>query len=1005
VTSSEKEPSVNGSFDLALHLSLVTRHPSLVTMKDRWEQIDNLFHAALERESAERAVFLGEACGDDQTLRKEVESLLASHHQAGSFIESPAADLAADLIAESQTRLPVGRSVGPYKIVTLLGTGGMGEVYLAQDTRLRRRVALKILPASFSQEADRIRRFQQEARAVSALNHPNIVTIFEIGEAEGLRFIATEYVEGETLRHQISRRMPAIPQALNIAIQVAGALAAAHQAGIAHRDIKPENIMLRPDGYVKVVDFGLAKLAERQASVHTSPAQSSHNVSTNPGIVMGTVSYMSPEQARGRRVDVRSDIFSLGIVLYEVLTGRLPFAGETASDIIASILREEPPPLCEHRPDAPAELQNIVSKALLKDCEQRYQNVKELFHDLEDLKRDLDALARLGNLTPSGETTDPVTHRTTSSAEYFITQIKQHKVGAGIAAVLIMLALGAVGLRLYRTAAPREVSPPTAQNNLKFTNLKFTKMTSTGDSIWVISPDGKFAIYTTPEGDGWSMMVRQLATAGTARLAHFPASIREWNGAISPDSNFIYCAMGDAAHPGEDYIERIPMLPGRSQRVIERVNSGVSFSPDGQRVAFVRQLSPDERAIILADSSGGNEQVLARRLDQTVYLGNLAWSPDGSLIAAQVIDSQDNYDLIGVRLDDGTEVSLSRQDWRYIRNIVWLPDGSGIVISARDRISSLEQLWVVSYPDGIAQRLTPELLSFEGVSITSDGSKILTSQGDRPADIWLASKGDANRAVKLTPNTASYGLLDWTPDGRVVYDLNSPSGANIWIMDADGSNRRQLTFGPGYNAYPAVTADGRSIAFMSSRAGAENLWSMDLEGGNEKQLTTGKRDSWPVIVPNSQWVLYKSGQHGYQAIMKVSLEGGPPVQIVEGTFGSLLAASPDGKLIAYDYYDEASKKSLVVIRPLDGGPVEKTLEIDGFYKLHWSADGQSLISNREGHNLWQFPLSGGPGKPITHFPDTPSSEVIMFFAYSRDGKNLVATRGRWTSDVVMINLK
>lgn len=969
---------------------------------ERWEQVDRLFHAARARAPEQRAAFLDQACAGDQGLRSEVESLMTSHEQASRFIESPASDLAADLLAENQAKQIVGHNVGHYRIVALLGAGGMGEVYLAQDTKLDRRVALKLLPPSWSQAPDCIRRFQQEARAISALNHPNIVTIFEIGEAQGLPFIATEYVEGETLRPQISRQMR-IPQALDIAMQVASALGAAHQEGMAHRDVKPENIMVRPDGYVKVVDFGLAKLSEPPAAVLTAGTQPSPQISTSPGLIMGTASYMSPEQARGQKIDARSDIFSLGIVLYEAVTGRLPFAGETTSDVIAAVLKEEPPPLRQFRPEAPAELQNIVGKALRKDREQRYQSIKEFFHDLQDLRRDLEARSRLGHLSPNGAVTDPLMPRTTSSGDSFITRIKQHKLGTGLAAVLALLLLSGIGFQLYRTAAPRVAKPL-----LALTNLKFTKLTSTGDSIWTVSPDGKFAVYDTPEDDGGALMVRQLVAGGTARLAHFPASIRIWGVTISPDSNFVYCWMNAAAHPDESYIERIPLLPGRSQRVIERAKSRVTFSPDGQRLAFSRWLDPQEDAIIVADISGENEQVLTRLPARTAIIEDLGWSPDNRLIAA-VVKFQDGderyYGLIGARLEDGATVPLSQQHWSYMRNLVWLPDGSGIVVSAVDRIGSPEQLWEVAYPAGLAQRLTPELLTFQGVSITADGSKLLTSQADRPSDIWLIPHGRTNRAVKLTTNSGGYGWLDWAPDGQIIYELISPSGTDIWIMNADGSNKKQLTFGSGNHVCPVVTPDGQAIVFVSNRMGADNLWRMDLDGGNEKQLTAGNGDRWPVPVPGSQWILYKSERLHGQAIMRVALDGGPPLQIAEGQLGSLLAASPDGRRVAYDYYDEASKKSRIAIRPLAGGAIEKTLDMDGFYKLQWSADGQSLISNRKGHNLWQFPIAGGPGKRLTHFPELSTSEVIIFFAYRGDGKNLVVTRGKWTNDVVMISLK
>lgn len=361
---------------------------------ETWEQINKLFHAALEREPDERAAFVAQACDGDDTLRKEVESLVASHEQANSFIESPAGDLAAELFAPSHDNA-VGRTVGPYRILDLLGTGGMGEVYLAEDARLGRRVALKLLPAQFTEDKDRLRRFEREARAASALNHPNILVIYDTGKDSGSHFIATEFVEGETLRRRLTHSRMSLGEVVDIAVQATSALAAAHQAGIVHRDIKPENIMLRPDGYIKLLDFGLAKLTESQTARDTEGK-------TKTGQVMGTVTYMSPEQARGLAVDARSDLFSLGTVIYEMITGRVPFDGETTSDVIVSLLEKEPPPLTELAPDVPDELERISKKLLVKDREERYQAAKDLLIDLTNLKQDLQVRTRMGAESQGG---------------------------------------------------------------------------------------------------------------------------------------------------------------------------------------------------------------------------------------------------------------------------------------------------------------------------------------------------------------------------------------------------------------------------------------------------------------------------------------------------------------------------------------------------------------------------------------------------------------------------
>ncbi len=434
---------------------------------ERWQQIDQLFHSALERHSSERAVFLSQACAGDDSLRSEVESLIESHEQSDSFIEASAADIAAELLAGREAELTAGQSVGPYKIISLLGEGGMGEVYLAQDVRLGRQVALKRLPAQFTLDAERVRRFEQEARAASALNHPNIVTIHEIGQSNSLHFITAEFIDGETLRQHLAGARRKLDEVLDIATQVASALAAAHAAGIVHRDIKPENIMLRRDRIVKVLDFGLAKLASQGTPVDSQAATKSM-VRTNPGMVMGTVQYMSPEQARGKEVDARTDIWSLGVMLYEMVTGRVPFEGETPSHVIVSLMESEPPPLARYA-QVPTELKRIVSKALRKNKEQRYQTASDLALDLKSLKQELEVDARLkrslepqasvGEVTKNSDgqtavdtlhasaapTADVGTAHPSSSAEYVVSEIKRHKRGVTLVAAAALIAFAVVG--------------------------------------------------------------------------------------------------------------------------------------------------------------------------------------------------------------------------------------------------------------------------------------------------------------------------------------------------------------------------------------------------------------------------------------------------------------------------------------------------------------------------------------------------------------------------------
>src|SRR6266487_404600 len=357
----------------------------------RLQTIEKIFRAALDQEPDQIGAFLDTACEGDELLRRKVEALLAFHQRPGSFIETSAVGLAAKIIENGQADLLVGQTIGHYKISERIGTGGMGDVYLATDMTAGRKAALKLLPMRFTGDAERLKRFQQEAHGVVGLNQPNILTVYEIGEDHSTHYIASELIEGETLRQRLMRGQMEVGEAVDIAIQVASALAAAHETGIVHRDIKPENIMLRPDGYVKVLDFGIAKLAESAfAEITADGAESMTLAETNLGSILGTVCYMSPEQARGAQVDKGTDIWSLGVVLYEMVTRHAPFAGDTPGETMSSILEKEPPPLANYLAHAPAELQQIIGKTLRKEREERYQSAHELLEALQSLRRSME---------------------------------------------------------------------------------------------------------------------------------------------------------------------------------------------------------------------------------------------------------------------------------------------------------------------------------------------------------------------------------------------------------------------------------------------------------------------------------------------------------------------------------------------------------------------------------------------------------------------------------------
>src|SRR5438105_4446796 len=413
---------------------------------ERWQQVNDLFQSAAERAPEERASFLDEGCHGDEGLCREVESLLASCERAENFIESPAFEVAPELLTNDGAGALVGELIGHYRIEALIGVGGMGEVYLARDERLGRKVALKLLPKRLTADQTQLSRFKTEARSASALNHPNILTVYEIGAEGNRQFIATEFIEGMTLRASLACGRMNLHAALEIAVQVASALAAAHETGVVHRDIKPENIMLRPDGYAKVLDFGIAKLTEQRPPSDRYEVGTTALLQTRPGLVLGTAHYMSPEQTRGQKVDARSDIWSLGVVFYEMVGGIPPFRGETPSDCVASILKTEPPPLCSVLPDVPPNLESILQKALRKNSEERYQTIKEMLADLRNLKGELEA-----------ESSSP---QTKARGESIVSKIKRHKRGVllTLAAILVAAAFAYSFFFVAPGASPNEKS-------------------------------------------------------------------------------------------------------------------------------------------------------------------------------------------------------------------------------------------------------------------------------------------------------------------------------------------------------------------------------------------------------------------------------------------------------------------------------------------------------------------------------------------------------------------
>jgi serine/threonine protein kinase/Tol biopolymer transport system component len=924
--------------------------------------------------------------------------------------------------------IETGKRLGRYEIRSPLGKGGMGEVYLAQDTTLRRPVALKLLPAKFTEDTDRLQRFELEACAASALNHPNIITIHEIGQEDSVHFMATEFVEGETLRLRLHRTQLKLSEALDIAAQTAAALSAAHAAGIVHRDIKPENIMVRPDGYIKILDFGLAKLTERPNEVFDSQAPTMARVATDPGTVMGTAHYMSPEQARGLPIDSRTDIWSLGVVLYEMVAGRVPFSGETTSDVIVAILDREPPPLSSIE-EVPAELQRIVRKALSKDREERYQTVKDLLIDLKSLrqelafesKRDHSISPATGRVsTPKGDgagettiidatapTAEVERTPTAFSASSFASGIKQGRRGSVLALAALVVALGVIAYLIYTFA----IKPAPASKPVAFLqNMQVTQITTSGKARdAVISPDGKYVAYVVDDGGRQSLWIRQVAAASSALVVP-PAEVSYQGMAFSHDSNFIFYNMWDRKGVGE--IFQVPVIGGTPpRRIIHDVMPGVWVSPDDKRLAFIRGYAREkESSLLTANVDGSDEKKVVTCGNPDGCWGG-AWSPDGKRMALVRWNDGGKYaTILELPAEGGQERAITTQRWMGVGQIQWLGDNSGLVVTAQDQRNSPGQIWFISYADGEARKVTNDLNGYGNLSLTSDSSTLVTVRGHAIANIWTLVGGAPNSARQVTSaNTEGAVGLAWTPDGKIIYSSIASGNWDIWVMQPDGSNQKQLTFNAGMNRLPVVSADGRYIVFVSDRTGTDHIWRMDIDGSNPKELTKTDGDDSPSCSADGQWVIYSSWRPNKPTLWKVSIEGGEPIEVLDRQL-PLPNMSPDGKFVASSFWDEEANPQQwrVAIISFPEGKIVKTLDTPttavsgvGSFPIRWTMDGRSLsyIDYRDGvSNIWALPLDGSASKPLTDF----KADRIFSFGWARDGRQLAVSRGNVKDDVFLI---